>query len=205
MRPVHKADNLTTFAVVMKSGNLNFLEPSGPLQACNGNALPFFFTPFRKVNISRRFGGERVGDCHLTCAWFCQYCQRNFPAPDGRSGSIMVSHVDYFWRGMLLPCSVKNDCDGLKCLLTCRPAVCVVLLVGHITVSAVACNFKLFVFLCCTANPTAWDTIDARAGTVTAGCLLSLNISANTAATTGTALFWEITQRVVVILYRMDR
>ena len=28
-------------AVVMKSGNLNFLEPSGPLQACNGPALPF--------------------------------------------------------------------------------------------------------------------------------------------------------------------
>jgi len=28
-------------AVVMKSGNLNFLEPSGPLQACNGTALLF--------------------------------------------------------------------------------------------------------------------------------------------------------------------
>ena len=27
-------------AVVMKSGNLNSLEPSGPLQACNGSALP---------------------------------------------------------------------------------------------------------------------------------------------------------------------
>ena len=27
-------------AVVMKSGNLNFLEPSGPLQACNGTSLP---------------------------------------------------------------------------------------------------------------------------------------------------------------------
>ena len=27
-------------AVVTKSGNLNFLEPSGPLQACNGTALP---------------------------------------------------------------------------------------------------------------------------------------------------------------------
>ena len=26
----------------MKSGNLKFLEPSGPLQACNGNALPFY-------------------------------------------------------------------------------------------------------------------------------------------------------------------
>ena len=37
---VLKADNLTTScAVVMKSGNLNFLEPSGPLQACNGAAL----------------------------------------------------------------------------------------------------------------------------------------------------------------------
>ena len=29
-------------AVVMKSGNLNFLEPSGPVQACNGTALPFY-------------------------------------------------------------------------------------------------------------------------------------------------------------------
>ena len=27
-------------AVVMKSGNLKFLEPSGPLQACNGTDLP---------------------------------------------------------------------------------------------------------------------------------------------------------------------
>jgi hypothetical protein len=27
-------------AVVMESGNLNFLEPSGPLQAYNGTALP---------------------------------------------------------------------------------------------------------------------------------------------------------------------
>ena len=27
----------------MKFENLNFLEPSGPLQACNGTDLPFFF------------------------------------------------------------------------------------------------------------------------------------------------------------------
>jgi hypothetical protein len=25
----------------MKSGNLNFLEPSGPIQDCNGTVLPF--------------------------------------------------------------------------------------------------------------------------------------------------------------------
>jgi hypothetical protein len=45
MRPVRRADNLTTIppscAVVKKSGNLNFLETSGPLQACNGTALHF--------------------------------------------------------------------------------------------------------------------------------------------------------------------
>ena len=27
----------------MKSGNLNFLEPSGPLQACDGTALPYIY------------------------------------------------------------------------------------------------------------------------------------------------------------------
>ena len=38
-RPVRKADNLPpSCAVVMKSGNLNFLEPSGLLQACNETA-----------------------------------------------------------------------------------------------------------------------------------------------------------------------
>jgi len=26
----------------MKSGNINFLEPSGPVQACNGTALHFY-------------------------------------------------------------------------------------------------------------------------------------------------------------------
>ena len=30
----------------MKSGNLNFLEPSGPLKACNGTALRFTFTVY---------------------------------------------------------------------------------------------------------------------------------------------------------------
>ena len=30
-------------AIVMKSGNLNFLEPTGPLQASNGTALPFYY------------------------------------------------------------------------------------------------------------------------------------------------------------------
>jgi len=28
--------------IVLKSGSLNLLEPSGPVQACNGIALPFY-------------------------------------------------------------------------------------------------------------------------------------------------------------------
>jgi len=38
---VRKADNLPpSCATVTKSGNLNFLEPFGPVQDCNGTALP---------------------------------------------------------------------------------------------------------------------------------------------------------------------
>ena len=38
---MRKADNLPpSCAVVTKSGDLNFLEPSGPVQVCNGTALP---------------------------------------------------------------------------------------------------------------------------------------------------------------------
>ena len=32
-----------TVAVVMKSGSLNFLEPSGPAQTCCGRALLYFY------------------------------------------------------------------------------------------------------------------------------------------------------------------
>jgi len=50
---VRKADNLPpSCAVFTKSGNLNFLEPSGPLRACNGTALPSLFT--ESGTISRR-------------------------------------------------------------------------------------------------------------------------------------------------------
>ena len=45
----------------MKSGNLNFLEPSGPLQACNGTALPLKYITgiikFRKI----RGAGDKRG------------------------------------------------------------------------------------------------------------------------------------------------
>ena len=53
------ADNLPpSCAVVTKSGNLNFLEPSGPLQACNGTAF-FFNTESR--NILHTVKGRKEG------------------------------------------------------------------------------------------------------------------------------------------------
>jgi hypothetical protein len=47
MGPVHKADNLPpSCGDVKNSGGLNLVEPLGPVQACNGTALPlpYFLT-----------------------------------------------------------------------------------------------------------------------------------------------------------------
>jgi hypothetical protein len=44
MRPVRKVDNLTTILCrCQEIWNLKFLEPSGTLQASNGNPLPFYY------------------------------------------------------------------------------------------------------------------------------------------------------------------
>jgi len=48
---VHTADNLPPSSAITKSGNFNFLEPSGPVQACNGAALPLpFYCSNKLVN-----------------------------------------------------------------------------------------------------------------------------------------------------------
>ena len=49
----------------MKSGNLNFLEPSGTLWACNGTALPFFTVCLSRVMCTVRF---------LKQGWYTQRC-----------------------------------------------------------------------------------------------------------------------------------
>ena len=50
----------------MKSGNLNFLEPSGPLQACNGTALPFIYIIYYMCYIY----------IYLLPPWACVACPR---------------------------------------------------------------------------------------------------------------------------------
>jgi hypothetical protein len=41
----------------LKSGSLNLLEPSGPLQACNGIALPLPYTIFGLYRASKNVMG----------------------------------------------------------------------------------------------------------------------------------------------------
>jgi len=50
-RPVRRADNLTHLLVpiVLKSGSLNILEPSGPVQVCNGIALCFYNFYYKNI------------------------------------------------------------------------------------------------------------------------------------------------------------
>ena len=68
---MRKADNLPpSCALVTKSGNLNFLEPSGPVQACNGTALhfllPFYKNSERKLYLQVTMFGLR-SYCYGAC------------------------------------------------------------------------------------------------------------------------------------------
>jgi len=75
MQPVRKADNLPpSCAVVTKSGKRNFLEPSGPVQACNGTALSL---RVRRSTCFRRFS---VHNQELKTAHTAQAIVR--PIPD---------------------------------------------------------------------------------------------------------------------------
>jgi hypothetical protein len=73
-------------AVVMKSGNLHFLEPSGPLQACNGTALPLPLLFHRKNGCTNALqccairtlsGYNRDYEC-LTYMYSASYCTSLF-------------------------------------------------------------------------------------------------------------------------------
>ena len=73
---MRKADNLPpSCAVDTKSGNLNFLEPSGPVQACNGTALPFYCsllgTCVRSMRDSAGKGDSRIRDRTEKCCCLC--------------------------------------------------------------------------------------------------------------------------------------
>ena len=81
---MRKADNLPpSCAVVTKSGNLNFLEPSGSVQACNGTALPFlnalisqiyFWNKPRHVSDSSSLRHQEFFTLHTAMVYVIQVC-----------------------------------------------------------------------------------------------------------------------------------
>jgi hypothetical protein len=71
----------------MKSGNLNFLEPSGPLQACNGTDLPYFIylgyvlyhmssSDTEDFEVAPVFC-EIVHTCHSVYVVVCKFCSKH--------------------------------------------------------------------------------------------------------------------------------
>jgi len=68
---VRKADNLPpSCAVVTKSGSLNFLEPSGLVQVCNGTALTFSFTFLHQNNCGESNGNVGPTGAAVKFRWF---------------------------------------------------------------------------------------------------------------------------------------
>ena len=49
----------------MKSGNLNFLEPSGPLEACDGTALPLLVANLESIYCAALTGYDAAEDSLL--------------------------------------------------------------------------------------------------------------------------------------------
>ena len=67
---MRKADNLPPFcSVVTKSGNLKFLEPSGPVQACNGTDFYNIVMCYDKILVNMA--------TYVIPGWVCVRCGAN--------------------------------------------------------------------------------------------------------------------------------
>jgi hypothetical protein len=98
----------------MKSGNLNFLEPSGPLRACNGTAVPFYAcsinvtcnrtTPCRRdiiSNLTLKLSSTFIGNVQF----ITYYCPQTTPL-----GHIPIKSM------VVIPTHEASELDLLKFL-----------------------------------------------------------------------------------------
>ena len=97
-----RCERLTTLpppcAVVMKSGNLNFLEPSGPFRACNGTDLPvprqILHGESQYVCISIGINASQPGLLSNGRYKFAQNTSQEIPKPTTTHRDFMQSCVD---------------------------------------------------------------------------------------------------------------
>jgi len=83
----------------MKSVTLNFLEPSGPVQACNGTALPFYLKKTRDFVIEFASWWQHWFDLRVTMIFLSlsrpTYTRLSSLLPLFRFSSILPSRVLY--------------------------------------------------------------------------------------------------------------
>jgi hypothetical protein len=84
-----RCERLTTLppscAVVMKSRNLNFLKPSGPLQACNGTAVPLPYV--------RTFKSCRKATCNTNGVYVHQLISSSIPQNEFKLSLTLVAKL----------------------------------------------------------------------------------------------------------------
>jgi hypothetical protein len=119
-------------SIVLKSGSLNLLEPSGPVQGCNGLAVrseaPFHITPDLIWTLCARFWVSQVAASQFSSIsktvgrtakqLFLEAITRVFQTPDDRSIYRTVCNLLdslYYW------CSVwGKGCTNKKVFCSCR-------------------------------------------------------------------------------------
>ena len=106
----------------MKSGNLNFLEPSAPLQACNGTDLPLLLTNCFEASKTR--GSECIVECiHLQCIVECVHLKCIVECVHLQC-TVECVHLQCIVECVHLQCTV--ECVHLQCTVECVHLQCTV-------------------------------------------------------------------------------
>jgi len=123
---------LSSCAVVMKSGNLNFLEHCGPLQACNGTALslPFYIQVWKYsfILIFNEYADIKpnpvdistTNDSSLSLAWRYLWSSRLFTELSNFLSYLTQSiwRVRQWWIGNVPTVAVRTYMKTLSLHLT---------------------------------------------------------------------------------------
>ena len=105
--------------IVLKSGSLNLLEASGPVQACNGIALPLPINNLCPIRRSSRLKRQRLGIQPFICIWYLH----SLCCPPSWSGAYLTKLLMYL---LSLLCHIFCLClcvKGLLLLLSIGPSV----------------------------------------------------------------------------------